>query len=140
MITTSDIATILYKDCKAFGISNVYKSPNVPIGDCNDITKPQVTAERIVILTKKETPEKIWKKSFVEVNLVVPNLKDGKANLSRTTELDRMAHILFGDVFGYFDNTKYTYSLYSTETLQDPDIKCNYVNVRILFQVLNVKL
>lgn len=140
MITTSDIATILYKDCKAFGITNIYKAPNIPIGDKDDPNEPKVTTERITIHVKKETLDKIWRKSFVEVNLVVPNLRDGKANLSRTTELDRMAHDILDDVYGVFDGSKYIYSVCSTETIEEAGIKCNYVNVRVLFQVLNVKL
>jgi len=132
MITTSDIATILYKDCKAFGISNVYKAPNIPAGE--------VTEERIAIHAKAGTHEKIWKKSFVEVNLIVPNLNTGEADTKRLKDLERNAYTILDDVYGRFDNTAYIYSVYSTESIEDVKNKCNYVNVRVLFQVLNVKL
>jgi hypothetical protein len=130
MITTSDIATILYKDCKAFGITNIYKDGTVPVGE--------ITAERITIHAKKGSPETIWKKSFVEVNLIVPDI-DGLANTKRLGELERQAYTLLDDKYGVFDDSKYIYSIYQSETIEDVN-KSHYVNVRVLFQVLNVKL
>ena len=72
----------------------------------------ELASERIVIHTKKQQPGKYWKKSFAEVNLCVPNLSENEANTIRLNELER----------------------------KDTALKCHYVNVRILFEVLNVKL
>ena len=131
MIVTTDIANILYKDCKAFGME-VYQSGNIPDED------KEMPSERIIIIAKSQSPEAIWKKGFVEVNLCVPDM-DGKANLNRLQELERMAQEVLDDVVGEFDGSSYYYSIDQIGMEADTDLKCHYVNVRLLFQVLNVK-
>lgn len=131
MIVTTDIANIIYKDCKAFGME-VYQSGNIPDKD------KELSFERIVIIAKSQSPETIWKKGFVEVNLCVPDM-DGKANLIRLQELERKAQEVLDDVVGEFDGSSYYYSIDQIGTEADTALKCHYVNVRLLFQVLNVK-
>lgn len=130
MIVTTDIANILYRDCKAFGIE-VYQSGNIPDED------KELSSERVIIRTKNQSPETYWKKGFVEVNLCVPDL-GGKANLIRLQELERKAQEVLDDVVGEYDGSSYYYSIDSIGTEADTALKCHYVNVRILFQVLNV--
>lgn len=129
MIVTTDIGNILYRDCKAFGIE-VYQKGNIPSGE--------VTTERVVIRTKSQSPETYWKKGFVEVNLCVPDVKPDTANLIRLGELERQASSILNDVVGTYDGTRYQYSIDSIGTEADTALKCHYVNVRILFEVLNV--
>lgn len=129
MIVSSDIANILYLDCKAFDIAIV------PDGET---LVGEITAERIVIHAKKQSPGTYWKKGFVEVNLCVPDLKNNSANSIRLGELERQAQIL-DDVIGSYDGTSYYYGIDSIGREQDTNLKCHYVNVRILFKVLNVK-
>lgn len=131
MIVTTDIANILYKDCEAFGME-VYQSGNIP-----DENK-KLSSERVIIIAKSQSPEAIWKKGFVEVNLCVPDM-DGKANLIRLQELERKAQEVLDDVVGEFDGSSYYYSIDQIGTEADTALKCHYVNVRLLFQVLNVK-
>ena len=131
MIVTTDIANILYKDCKAFGIE-VYQAGNIP-----DEHK-ELSSERVIIRTKSQSPEAIWKKGFVEVNLCVPDM-DGKANLIRLQELERKAQGVLDDIVGEFDGSSYYYLIDQIGTEADTALKCHYVNVRLLFQVLNVK-
>ena len=131
MIVTTDIANILYKDCKALGME-VYQSGNIPDED------KELSSERVIIIAKSQSPEAIWKKGFVEVNLCVPDM-DGKANLIRLQELERKAQEILDDVVGEFDGSSYYYSIDQIGTEADTALKCHYVNVRILFQVLNVK-
>lgn len=131
MIVTTDIANILYKDCEAFGME-VYQSGNIP-----DENK-KLSSERVIIIAKSQSPEAIWKKGFVEVNLCVPDM-DGKANLIRLQELERKAQEILDDVVGEFDGSSYYYSIDQIGTEADTALKCHYVNVRLLFQVLNVK-
>lgn len=128
MIVTTDIANILYRDCKAFGIDIV------PMGET---LVGELKSERIVIHSKKQQPETYWKKSFVEVNLCVPDLRENEANTIRLCELEREAMKRFDDV-GNYDGTAYHYSIESIGTEADTALKCHYVNVRILFEVLNV--
>lgn len=131
MIVTTDIANILYKDCKAFGIE-VYQAGNIP-----DEHK-KLSSERVIIRTKSQSPETYWKKGFVEVNLCVPDM-DGDANLIRLQELERKAQEVLDEVVGEYDGSNYYYLIDSISIEADTELRCHYVNVRLLFQVLNVK-
>ena len=131
MIVTTDIANILYKDCKAFGIE-VYQAGNIP-----DEHK-ELSSERVIIRTKSQSPETYWKKGFVEVNLCVPDM-DGDANLIRLQELERKAQETLDEVVGEYDGSNYYYLIDTIGIEADTALKCHYVNVRLLFQVLNVK-
>ncbi len=131
MIVTTDIANILYKDCEALGME-VYQSGNIPDED------KELSSERVIIIAKSQSPEAIWKKGFVEVNLCVPDM-DGDANLIRLQQLERKAQEVLDDVVGEFDGSSYYYSIDQIGTEADTALKCHYVNVRLLFQVLNVK-
>ena len=135
MIVTTDIGDILYKDCNSlkttFGIANIYQDGNVPVGE--------VTAERIVIVPPpNDTAETYWIKSFANVNLVVPD-KNGKKDITRLQTLERLAKKNLDDHCGKFDGTLYTYEV-STGIENEPDLKCHFVNIKILFKILNVKL
>lgn len=131
MIVTTDITNILYKDCKAFGIE-VYQAGNIP-----DEHK-ELSSERVIIRTKSQSPETYWKKGFVEVNLCVPDI-DGDANLIRLQELERKAQEVLDEVVGEYDGSNYYYLIDSIGIEADAELRCHYVNVRLLFQVLNVK-
>ena len=131
MIVTTDIGNILYRDCKAFGIYIV------PAGEA---LTGELKSERIVIHTKKQQPGTYWKKSFAEVNLCVPDLSENEANSIRLNELEREAVKFFDDEVSTYDGTTYRYSIESIGAEADTALKCHYVNVRILFEVLNVKL
>lgn len=130
MIVTGNVADILFRDVKAFGIKEIYRdTKRIPVG--------KVETERITIKVKKPSTETYWKKCFVEVNLCVP-YKNGVANTTRLTELERLAESTLNSV-GSFDGTRYRYSV-ETSQEEDADLWCNYVNCRILFEILNVKL
>ena len=129
MIVTTDIGNILYRDCKAFGISIV---PN------GETLTGELKSERIVIHTKKQQPETYWKKSFAEVNLCVPDLSENEANSIRLNELERQAIEILRST-GSYNGSFYRYSIYSIGTEADTTLKCHYVNVSVLFEVLNVK-
>ena len=128
MITSTDIANILYKDCQVFGL-NVFQNGNIPDGEIEN--------ERITIHTKQQSIEPYWNKGFVEVNFCVPDM-NGKANLIRLGELERDAVYLLEDV-GEHDGSHYRYSVYSHGVEEDVPMRCHYINVRLLFEVLNVK-
>jgi hypothetical protein len=129
MIVQSDIVDILYLDCAQFGI-DTYRKGNIPSGE--------VKKERIVIIPKKPSSETYWKKSFIEVNFCVPNLKNGKADLIRLAELEKIGNRAL-DKTSLYDSTRYSYSVESSSIEEDRDLKCHYVNFRVLFKVLNVK-
>lgn len=129
MIVTTDIADILYRDCKSFGIKIV------PFGKT---IMGELTDERITIHVKGQTPEKYWEKCFVEVNLCVPDLTDNIANTIRLKELERMAKEKFRSVTDTFDGTRYLYEADTITIEADTALKCHFVNCRLLFNVLNV--
>ena len=130
MITTSDIVDILYATCSAFKMP-IYRKGAIPDG--------VVTSERVVILPKEQTPQTYWKKCFVEVNICVPDVSDGVAELSRLQALERQAQRVFGDgVAGEYDSAAYLFTIESVSGVnRDDSMRCHYVNVRLLFQVLN---
>lgn len=129
MIATTDIADILFQDCKDFGITIV------PFGKT---LTGELKEERITIHVKGQTPEKIWEKCFVEVNLCVPDLGVNIANAIRLNELERLAKAKFKSVTGTFDDTRYLYEVDTIHIEADTALKCHFVNCRILFNALNV--
>ena len=50
-----------------------------------------------------------------------------------------MRSSILDDVTGRYDGTTYHYSIDTIGTEEDTALKCHYVNVRILFEILNVK-
>lgn len=129
MITTSDIADILYEVCSSFGVE-VYRKGYIPDGI--------VSTERVVILPKEQSPQTYWKKSFVEINICVPDLDDGVANLARLQQFERQAQALFDGHADAYDSSSYKYGIESISGVnRDEGMKCHYVNVRLLFEVLN---
>ncbi len=128
MITTTDAANILYKDCAIFGMP-VYHADNAPTGLIGD-------DGRVVIHIKAQSPESIWKKGFMEVNIFVADTKQGHEDLIRINELERLA-IKSLNATGKYDGTVYRYSVASTVPLKNETLKAHYVNVKILFKVMN---
>lgn len=131
MITSSDIANIIYRDCKVFGLDIVPDGETI-VGE--------LKTERIAIHTKEPQESDYWWKSYVEVNICVPDLKN-KSNRVRLDELQAQAYSLWYNktVTGEYNDTRYKYTLYTSSQLEESTLKCHYVNVRLLFQVLNVK-
>lgn len=130
MIVTTDIADILYRDCKDFGIEIVSFGKTLT---------GELKEERITIHVKGQTPEKIWEKCFVEVNLCVPDLGVNIAHTLRLKALERTAKKKFKSVTGTFDGTRYLYEVDTISVEADTALKCHFVNCRLLFNVLNVK-
>lgn len=128
MIVTTDIADILYRDCKAFGIGIV------PFGKT---LTDELKGERITIHVKGQTPSKYWEKCFCDVNLCVPDLGLGIANTLRLKELEQKAKELFKSATGEFDGTRYNYGVETIHIEADTALKCHFINCRLLFNVLN---
>lgn len=112
-----------------FGI-DVFQKGNIESGS--------LSKERIVILPTTCAVESHWNKCFVNVNICVPNTDAGKADLVKLNQFERLAYNNFHKVSDY-NGAIYRYSVYSTEIIEDEPLKCHYVNVRILFEILNVK-
>ncbi|MEG1693442.1 MAG: hypothetical protein RR312_08640 [Bacteroidales bacterium] len=126
MITTTDTANILVLDCKIFGLA-VHQKGNIPKGE--------VKTERIIVLGDEQKRGPIWITEPVEVHFCVPDI-DGNANLIRLNELGRQAMSL--EKCGMFDGTAYSYSVSSIGIGEDSPLKCHYVNLKLLFKIINV--
>lgn len=129
MITPTDIANIIYRDCSVFDITVM------PEGET---LTGELTGERIVIHSKQQQPGKYWKKSYVEVNFCVPDIRQGEADTIRLNELEHMAQDTLDGVVGNYGGKAYRYSVSSIGIESDDALSCHYVNVRLLFEVLNV--
>lgn len=129
MIVTTDIADILYRDCKDFGIDIV------PFGKT---LTGELTKERITIHVKGQTSEKYWEKCFCEVNVCVPDLTPTEANYPRLKALERKAKDKFRSVTDAYNGKSYLYEYETIAIEADTALKCHFVNVKLLFQVLNV--
>lgn len=129
MIVTTDIASIIYRDCVFhFGLPTAQEG-NIPDGP--------LTAERVVVHAKAPQKGDIWRKAFVEVNILVPDTKEGKADLLRLNALERQAHRQLRSA-GRWDYTPYCYAPESSSVLQAKDLRAHYVNVKLLFKAMNI--
>lgn len=132
MITSSDIQTILYKKAQLLGVKEVYKEGNIMSGN--------YSTERVVILNNSAEPGTYWRIGFMNVNICVPDLdRNFTANLTRLSELESLAYDVFSET-GKMKGIAYTYDVDSTNIEEDRAAHSHYVNIRILFEVLNVKL
>ncbi len=136
MITPQTIGNILYRDSKGLGIKPI--SVVFPGDNSNEIPSGEDNEERIVIDPKSQKPGTYWRKSFNEVNILVPRIA-GRADRIRLEELEHKAMEVFDGVVGYYRGVTYSYSIESIGTITDDALRCEYVNARVLFEVLNVK-
>ncbi len=136
MITPQTIGNILYRDSKALGIKSRYVV--FPDDNSDEIPSGEVKEERVVIHVKSQKPGTYWRKSFNEVNIMVPRIAN-RPNRIRLEEVEKTATKLFDGVVGVYDGVTYSYSIDSIGSMTDSALRCEYVNVRILFEVLNVK-
>lgn len=126
MITTGDIEEILYKDLKKFGFKQYRKDA---------IKESKVDSERLIVFCGTLEEDTFWSRAFVNINVCVPNFK-GMANTKRLTEIERMLYNISS--VSKHDKSTYRYEVRSTSQEEDPDLKCHFVNIRVLFEVLNV--
>ena len=136
MIGLTDIEDILIGDFSTyFGIGRVTsESPKV-----DDKKSVGIAEEMIVVHVKKQSTGVYFERGFVEVNLCVPDFKSGERNRPRLQELEHMAEAMLKTaIVGEHEGTAYRYSKDSISMEKDPPLKCNYVNVRLLFEVHNI--
>lgn len=131
MISTYNIGNIIFAHCRQFGINDMVQLPSMPVGE--------VTKERIVITTKQSQISSPWIRTFVEVNLCVPELKNGLANDGRLSALNDVAMELFKQYqVGEYNDTPYRFAWDSIQVVHDEQIRVHYVNIRVLFSYKNL--
>ena len=127
MITSGDIEEILYKDLKKFKFKQYRKDA---------IKDGKVDSERLIVLCGTLEEDVFWSRAFVNINVCVPDFK-GMANTKRLTEIERMLCNISS--VSKYDESTYRYEVRATSQEEDPDLKCHFVNIRVLFEVLNIK-
>ena len=120
----TDIANIIYKDCKRFGIE-VRQKGNEGKG----------TKERITVRVGSKLGDTYFYKCFVNVNLFTPDIDD-RANLVRLGELEHLGARL--ESRGEYNGCRYRYGIENVEMIKDEELQGHFINVRLLFEVLNV--
>lgn len=148
MIGTLDISNILYRDIKEF----VYVYDIHPHGADPDADMPGGLSSigiagppaRINIHVGRLQTGAHWSKAFVEVHFVTPDPVKGEAagvflnnwELLLRKNLDHRTGVYEDQ--RKFSKTRYRYRVDSIGMEADPDQGTHYINVRILFEVLNV--
>ena len=132
MIVSSDIYKILFDKLKDFGIKDVYDGWN-PI-------QSKLKHEAIVIVTSSPIePDTYWERAYAHVNICVPHCL-GSANTTRLNELERMAEAFIRKpIVGKFDGDTYRMAKDSLGIERDDALKCSYVNLVLLVEILNVR-
>lgn len=128
MIASTDIANIIYRDCEGFGLPR-YQGGNVPCGAVEEYG-------RVVIHSKEQSYGSTWRKSFVEVNVIVPDTPGGNADLVRINSVEREGRGLLVSA-GRYDGTPYRYRVESTSVQANEQLKAHRVNFRLTFEALN---
>lgn len=126
MITTGDIKSILSEDLKKYGFKT-YLQDTFPDGE--------ITDERIIIRCGELSPGTYWESSYAHLNICVPDLY-GMADTKRLTEIERMFKRMKKTF--RFDGSVCRYMEDGTSQEKDEALKCHFVNVRLLFEMLNV--
>lgn len=136
MITKADIENILLDVCEPFGITDVTTEPPT----LDDKTGDGLSKEMLEIFVKKEGDGKLWLPRFADVNVCIPDFKSGRQNAPRLEEVERIAGQLFPKTYasGVLDGSRYRFKRDSIGIEQDKPLRCHYVNVRILFETINV--
>ena len=78
-----------------------------------------------------------FKACFANVNFIVPDLDKDTANLIRLEEMEKMGATLEGN--GWHNDCYYRYEPDSVELIKDENLDAHFINVRVLFEILNVR-
>ena len=136
MITKADIENILLDVCEPFGITDITTEPPT----LDDKTGDGLSKEMLEIFVNKEGDGKLWLPRFADVNVCIPDFKSGRQNAPRLEEVERIAGQLFPKTYvsGVLYGSRYRFKRDSIGIEQDKPLRCHYVNVRILFETINV--
>ena len=130
-ITTTDIRKILYRTLSPFGLPILYKE---------DIPQGEITEDRIIVVTSDEGYGKIWATCIVTISICVPDPTPNEANLTKLSEYENTFVGLFRDgIVGSYNGDNYSIVLQNNGIDGDKQFRCHYVNLKLSFEVLNVK-
>lgn len=129
MITQETIGEILFDKCaEAFADVPIYLKGSEPIGE--------IDTERVVIITRRIESGKYWNRSMCEINYCVPNRANEKDGI-RLKEAQVMMKPLHSGC-GICENERYRFKKMSVGEEEDSDLRYHFVNLKVLFEILNV--
>ena len=132
MIVTSDIYKILFDKVKEFGIRDVYNGWN-PI-------KHKLKDKAVVIATSTPIePDTYWERAYTHVNICVPDYL-GNINTKELNDMERLANLwIYVGIVGEYNGSSYRIRKDALGIERDDALKCSYVNLVLLFEILNVR-
>lgn len=137
MLTQKTICHIIYDDLRPLGLPEYIKY-HLPDERVDSETKIE-DGGRIVIRPKFVTGDKTYfNDCTVEVNIAVPDI-DGEANPLIDTLFRQASEILNDDQCGNKEGEFYRYSIQRFSTEDEPNLNCHYMNITVLFEILNVR-
>lgn len=128
MITTTDIANILYMTASRLEM-DVFQE--------GAVDNTPVKKDTVVVHSRPLTKGRIWDEGFQEFNVLVPDTFDGKADLIRLNEIERIVK-RFIKGYGRFDNTPYRYEVEQTRVLERKELKAHCLNAKVMFKAMNL--
>lgn len=137
MITQKAIAHIIFDDVQFLGMETYikYHTPD-------ELEEHETRIEddgRIVIRPKFVANDKTYfNDCTVEVNIALPDI-EGETNPNLDDLCRQAVEELNNDKCGNRDGEFYRYHVQRFSTEDEPNLNCHYVNITILFEILNVR-
>lgn len=129
-LTTSDIKLICMQLVRGV-CAECYFPEDLPKGD--------ITTDRAIIATSKNDIGKYWGKCIVTFSVIVPDVAPHIANLSKLSAYEKKVQNLFIDgIAGEHEGEGYLVELQSIGLDNASNIRCHFVNAKLMFNTLNV--
>lgn len=132
-LTVTDIKIVMRGIAETLGLTNVVFPEEIPLGE--------ISEERTVIATSKESMGKIWASCIVTMSVLVPDVGSGIANLSRIHSLEQSLLPEFREgMVGSRTGNDYSVTLQDISVEADAKLRCHYVCIKLMFEILNTKI
>lgn len=132
-LTVTDIKIVMRGIAESFGMTNIVFPEELPLGE--------ISEERTIIATSKESMGKIWASCIVTMSVLVPDVSNGIANLSRIRAIEQKLLPEFREgVVGSTNGNDYSVTLQDISVEADVKLRCHYVCIKLMFDILNTKI
>ena len=129
-LTTSDIRIICKRIVGSLGIEVCFPE-ELPLG--------AIASDRAVIVASSDDLGKYWGKCIVSLSIMVPDVCPKVANMSKLSSYERKVQDIFVDgIAGEYGDDSYLIELQSIGIDNASDVRCHFVNAKLMFNVLNV--
>lgn len=122
MFTKSEIEEIVLRTLK--GVCNeIYLSTNVPIGE--------MRTERVVVSVHRSVPQRYWINTPITLSWCIPAI-EGEVPYKRKAQVEKALLD-----YRHRSGGGYHWSMESLDCVEDNDMRCHYVVLKLLFQQIN---